>query len=287
MWIGWERDIKFLKNIEFRLPGKREWATLSNGREVSLYEDNLKANLTLPFRTFERELLHRLGLAPSQLNPNAWHVIIGLQVLWKVVHGVDIDLTVDELLYCYKLSKITASPGVKGLTFRSKLLRLIPDLPKSNRYWKPRYFFLCGDNWVFSPGEVVKSSSRWIRWTWGLPPSTGGCSSLSSTLLMSSISVFFLFSNSLFLAAFLKPHLREWLLQRITEVANHLGKCLTFLLSPRSLAKCSLGLEPSEVVKKFWRWKNEVSLTTNNGLFTFIFKNFSYLSKSSNFFFYG
>uniref|UniRef100_A0A2N9HFM4 Uncharacterized protein n=1 Tax=Fagus sylvatica TaxID=28930 RepID=A0A2N9HFM4_FAGSY len=144
------------ENIEFRLPGKREWATLSNGREVFLYEDNLKANLRLPFRPFERELLlglapsqlHHLGLAPSQLNPNVWRVIIGLQVLWKVVHGVDIDLTVDELLYCYKLSKITASPG------------------------------------------------------------------------------------------------------RITEVANHLGKCLTFLLSPRSLAKCSLGLEPSEVVKK-------------------------------------
>ena len=107
--------------------------------------------------------MYRLALVPSQLNPNAWRVIIGLQFLCKIVHGEDGDLIVDELLYCYKLSKITASPGVWGFTYRSKSLRLIPDLPKSNRYWKLSYFFLCGHNWDFSLEEVIKNNSRRVR----------------------------------------------------------------------------------------------------------------------------
>ena len=63
-----------------RLAVRGEWCCqLHFG--IGIYEAYLLGGLRLPLNAFARELLTRLGLGVCQLNPNAWRLIISMQVL--------------------------------------------------------------------------------------------------------------------------------------------------------------------------------------------------------------
>ena len=76
-----------------------------------MYEAYLLGGLRLPLNAFSMEILHRLGIGINQLNPNAWKLIISMQVLWREVVDGNRPLIVDEFLYCYKSFEINQSLG--------------------------------------------------------------------------------------------------------------------------------------------------------------------------------
>ena len=93
-----------------RLPVRGEWCCDPHFG-IGVYEAYLLGCLRFPLNAFTRELLIRLGLGVCQFNPNAWRLVISMQVLWREVFGGDRPLTVDEFLYCYKPSEIHQSLG--------------------------------------------------------------------------------------------------------------------------------------------------------------------------------
>ena len=91
---------------------------------------------------FARELLVRSVLGICQFNPNAWRLVISLQVLWNEKFGRDRPLTVDEFRFCYKPSEINQSLGFYQFTARSKDYRLIKSLASSDKNWKTEFIFV-------------------------------------------------------------------------------------------------------------------------------------------------
>ena len=139
-------------NLNPRLAVRGEWCC--NPRfGIGVYEAYLLGGLKLPLNAFARELLTRLGLWVCQFNPNAWRLVISMQVLWREVFEGDRPLTVDEFLFCYKPSGINQSLGFYQFTAKGKDCRLIKSLVTSDRNWKTEFFFV-SSFWFGHPVEV-------------------------------------------------------------------------------------------------------------------------------------
>uniref|UniRef100_A0A2N9GZE3 Transposase (putative) gypsy type domain-containing protein n=1 Tax=Fagus sylvatica TaxID=28930 RepID=A0A2N9GZE3_FAGSY len=205
--------------------------------DIALYEDSLTGGLRLPFRPFEREVLHRLGISPSHLNPNGWRIMTGLQVLWRMASEGEYDLSVDEFFFLYKLTYMPSTPGVWGFMRHRGSLKLILGLPNSNRSWKLKFFFLCGSHFEFTPGEAAG------RALW--PSSILGDSQCPNA-----------FPPSFPIQAF-KTNVFHWSLTFRREGQWDYSD----LVSPLTLAQWSLGPEPSAEVLKAIQAYNR-SMTT-------------------------
>ena len=130
---------------------------------IGIYEAYLLGWLRLPLNGFARELLPRLGLGICQFNPNAWRLVVSMQVLWREVFEGNRPLTMDEFLFCYKPSEINQSLSFYQFTARGKDYRLIKSLVTSDRNWKTKFFFVSGF-WAGRPIEVDRDP---------FPPYTG------------------------------------------------------------------------------------------------------------------
>jgi hypothetical protein len=170
----YRRKYQIPEDVVLRIPESDEVACSSRSGDVAFYEADFNAGVRFPLQPLMRELLDRLNLSPGQLAPNAWRTVVGSMVMWKVLSGGKDDLTVDELLFCYKPCQIPASPGFWSLNMRQRGLKLVVGTPTSNREWKDDYVFVCGDNWE---GLSHEKDDHFIpiRREWGVPSFSGVC----------------------------------------------------------------------------------------------------------------
>ena len=110
------------------------------------------SGLRLPVLPFIMELLGHFGIAPGQLIPNSWRIVVSYMEIWLATIDGDM-IRVDELIYLYHL-KGSKEHGYYELVSWERRTRIIRDLPSSFKYWKSRFFFVSGDDWETSSDEV-------------------------------------------------------------------------------------------------------------------------------------
>ena len=75
-------------------------------------------------------------------------------------------LSLDEFFYCYRPQHKVSAKGTYHFAPREKSLRLVSDMPDSNRNWKSRFFFVKGTDWVCRPDEWDTLLGGYFDNTW-------------------------------------------------------------------------------------------------------------------------
>ena len=128
--------------IPIHLPRKFEKCYSGKTADVGMYNAMFAAGLRLPLTALHHQLANFLGLSISQIAPNAWRIFIRAEILWGRLSGGHRQLLLDEFFYCYRPQHIISSQGIYHFATRKKVLRLVSNMPDSNRILKGRYFFI-------------------------------------------------------------------------------------------------------------------------------------------------
>ena len=228
-------------DLKPRLAVRGEWCCQPHFG-IGIYEAYLLGGFRLSLNAFARELLTRLGIGVCQLNPNAWRLIVSMQVLWREVFEGNCPLIVDELLYYYKPSEINQSLGFYQFTARGKDYRLTKSIVSSDRNWKTKFFFV-SSFWAGRPLEVSQDP---------FPPYTGELGNLhpkGMLMVVVSFCIVFTFVDGCLIFFFgtgaRRPHLGRFYIKRIQKVRLHTDRAFHSLLSLQRLATWGLGPNPS------------------------------------------
>ena len=161
------------EHIPICLPRENERCYSGRTADVGMYDAMFTVGLRLPLTALHRQLADFLGMSVSQIAPNAWRTFIGAEILWGCLSGGNRQLTLDEFFYCYRPHHIASSKGTYHFTVREKDLKLVSDMPDSNRNWKSRYFFVEGTDWVCRQEEWVTMPRGYFDNTWAFVRESG------------------------------------------------------------------------------------------------------------------
>ena len=98
--------------IPIHLPFKFEKCYYHGVDDVGVYEQMFKVGSRLPLSALHCRVLQYLGLAVTQIAPNAWRIFFGAEVLYRVLSKGRCQLTMEEYFHCYRPFEIIKSRGI-------------------------------------------------------------------------------------------------------------------------------------------------------------------------------
>ena len=138
----WRYLYRVPPSVEIRVPSPHERVDWVVPRWVAVYELMLKDGMRFPIPRLIRDVCNHYEIAPSQLMPNAWRVLMLLESLGNR-HGVDCEL--GEVLFSYYLKEHDVDKGRYKLIARVGRAPIVTCLCTNDRGWKDGYLFVRGD----------------------------------------------------------------------------------------------------------------------------------------------
>ena len=161
------------EHIPICLPKENEKCYSGRTADVSMYDAMFAADLRLLLTALHHQLVDFLGLSVSQIAPNALRTFIGAEILWGSLSGGNRQLTLDEFFYCYRPHHIASSKGAYHFSIKENNLKLVSDMPDSNRKWKSGYFFVERTDWVCREDEWPTMPRSYFDNTWAFVRESG------------------------------------------------------------------------------------------------------------------
>ena len=95
---------QFPERVKVHLPHKKERACQLSPSEVCFYEVAFQCGLRFPIHPFIMKFFSHFNIAPGQLMPNLWRIVISYMEIWLAVTEGDM-IRVDGLTYLYHLKE--------------------------------------------------------------------------------------------------------------------------------------------------------------------------------------
>jgi hypothetical protein len=126
-------------DVIIHIPRKVEGATPSGyNHEVTVYEVMFKAGLSLPLNPLFYRLLAELNLAPSQIKPTGWVLLVSFCILWKMAERHNAFPSVKEFLSFYRPANYREGWSFQGCPYFIKM----PERWHAGDDYKKGFFFI-------------------------------------------------------------------------------------------------------------------------------------------------
>ena len=146
------------KSIEVRVPNSGDRVDFKILGWTGFYERPLEDGFRFPIPKLAWELLNHFEIAPSQLMPNTWRILLSIEVM---AYKLGLYFGIRDLLYSYYLKEHVKEKGRYLLFLRQKREQLVLGLTTNDRGdWQKFYFFVRGEK-VFGDSGRGRIPEHW------------------------------------------------------------------------------------------------------------------------------